>query len=117
MVIQWADWIPGKQHTALCWGLHEDIGACVWQSESDQTAANQHRRRQQDGDGLGDANQRAKDQVAQHRRQLTHGVTEAKARAPKNKRTESDMFVLYVSEDVVNCSCTSQKIKDLRLGS
>lgn len=101
MVIQWADWIPGKQHTALCWGLHEDIGACVWQSESDQTAANQHRWRQQDGDGLGDANQRAKDQVAQHRRQLTHGVTEAKACAPKNKRTESDMFVLYVSEDML----------------
>lgn len=101
IVIQWADWIPGKQHTALCWGLHEDIGACVWQSESDQTAANQHRRRQQDGDGLGDANQRAKDQVAQHRRHLTHGVTEAKACAPKNKRTESDMFVLYVSEDML----------------
>lgn len=82
---------PGKQRTAPRPRLHEDIGSCVWQTEPHQTAANQHGRCQQDGDGLCDANQRAKDQVAQHRCQFTHGVTEAKACAPENqKNTEGE---------------------------
>lgn len=63
-------------------GLHEDVGPRVWQSESHQAATDQHRRRQQDGNSFGDANQRAKDQVAQHSCQLAQGVAEAKARAP-----------------------------------
>lgn len=67
-------------------GLHEDVGPRVWQSESHQTASDQHGRRQQDGNGFGDANQRAEDQVAQHGRQLAQGVAEAEARAPGNNR-------------------------------
>lgn len=74
-------------------GLHEDIGPRVWQSQPHQAATHQHRRGQQDGNRFGDANQRAKDQVAQHGCQLAQGIAEAKAGAPGNDRRRKNTAV------------------------
>lgn len=67
---------------------HEDVGAGVGQPEAHQPPGHQHGGGQQDGDGLGDAHQRAEDQVAQHGRQLAQGVAEAKPGAPGGRIEE-----------------------------
>lgn len=69
---------------------HEDVGASVGQPQTHQTSADQHRRRQQDRDGFGDANQRTEYEIPHHRCQLTHGITETETSAPgqdKEKRS------------------------------
>lgn len=59
--------------------LHEDICPSVRQPESNQASTDKHWRGHEDGDGLGDANKRAKDQVSQDCSQLTQSIAEPKA--------------------------------------
>lgn len=66
--------------------LHQDIGSCVREPESHQTTTHQHRGCQQNWDAFSNTDQRAKDQVPQHRCQLTQGVTEAKASPSECKK-------------------------------
>lgn len=75
-----------NNNTAFGRRSHEHVGPRVRQPQPHQATADQHGRRQQDGNSLSDADQRAKDQVSQHGCQLTDGITEAEARAPANKR-------------------------------
>lgn len=75
-------------------GLHEDIDARVGQPQAHQPAGDQHARCQKDGDGLGDAHQRAKDQVSQHGGQLAQGVAEAKAGASAEEGRTSGLVGL-----------------------
>lgn len=62
-------------------GLHKYIRHGVGQPQADQASTDEHRRGHEDGDSLGNANKRPKDQVAQHCRQFTQSVAEAKARS------------------------------------
>lgn len=61
--------------------LHEYIRHGVGQPQADQASSDEHRRRHEDGDGFGDADERPENQVPQHRGQFTQGVAEAKARS------------------------------------
>lgn len=97
---------------------HEHIGPSVRQPEPHQPAADQHGGRHQDGDGLGDADQRAEDQVSQHRRQLAHGVAEAKARSPGNEEARRQGEVVSVLQELsfegVNCpriNCSAAEVR------
>lgn len=66
--------------------LHENIRTGVRQSKSNQASTNEHGRRHEDRDGFGDANQRAENQVPQHRSQLAKSVTEPETCPPVDRR-------------------------------
>lgn len=71
-----------------CWCLHKDVSPGVRQPQTHQASPDQHRWGHEDGDGLGDANKRAKNQVPQHCSQLTQSVAEAKACSPGKKKIQ-----------------------------
>lgn len=71
--------LENSQDLSKLMELHKNIWPSVRQPQSDQPPSHEHRRGHEDGDGLGDANKWAKDQVPQDSSKLTQGVTETKA--------------------------------------
>lgn len=93
--------------------LHQDIGPCVWESESHQATTHQHRRCQEDWDDFTNTDQRAKDKVPQHCCQLTQGVTEAKA-SPSVSKKESKALTFALTEFWSTYKCHRSTVKQCR---